>query len=180
VTLSDAQVDRYSRQILLAEVGGRGQARLLDACVAVAGDGAATRLAATLLGRAGVGTLAVTAPVADPGPDCRVVPDDVAADLAVAFTRHGLVAAPATVLVTGGSPPAVLACVGQPCAACADVPAPPGDETDLALGALAAAEALRLLLLSPPVGRRTTLGDGWLTAVALPPTAGCPACAARA
>ena len=57
MTLTDEQVERYSRQILLPEVGGRGQARLLGARVALAGSDEAAGVAATLLGRAGVGTL---------------------------------------------------------------------------------------------------------------------------
>ena len=37
--LTDAQIDRYSRQIILPEVGGRGQERLLARCVEVIGNG---------------------------------------------------------------------------------------------------------------------------------------------
>jgi len=39
--LTDAQIERYGRQIILPEVGGRGQERLLAARVAVAGAGPA-------------------------------------------------------------------------------------------------------------------------------------------
>src|SRR5437763_1961527 len=57
MSLTDEQIDRYSRQIILPEVGGRGQERLLAARVLVAGDDAAADAAVTLLGRAGGGTL---------------------------------------------------------------------------------------------------------------------------
>ncbi len=72
--LTDAQVERYGRQIILPEVGGRGQERLLAARVAVAGAGPAATAAVTLLGRAGVGTLHVSAGVGalpELSPDCR-------------------------------------------------------------------------------------------------------------
>ncbi|TMA45273.1 MAG: hypothetical protein E6J81_13035, partial [Deltaproteobacteria bacterium] len=57
MSLTDAQIERYSRQILLPEIGGRGQARLLAAHVVLAGAGEAATAAAVLLGRAGVGAL---------------------------------------------------------------------------------------------------------------------------
>ena len=58
---SDEQMRRYSRQILLREVGGRGQARLLEAELAVVCAGAAGRVAAQYLLRAGVTHLSVWA-----------------------------------------------------------------------------------------------------------------------
>jgi len=73
--LTDAQIERYSRQILLPEVGGRGQERLLAARVAVGGERTTAALAATLLARAGIGTLLVSASadtLPEPGPDCRL------------------------------------------------------------------------------------------------------------
>lgn len=55
--LSDAQIERYSRQIVLPEIGGRGQERLLGAVVAVAGAGALAAIAGRYLAGAGIGTL---------------------------------------------------------------------------------------------------------------------------
>lgn len=55
--LTDAQVERYSRQIILQPVGGRGQEALLRAQVAVAGDHAAADAALLYLAAAGVGHL---------------------------------------------------------------------------------------------------------------------------
>ena len=49
--------DRYSRQILFAGIGAQGQQRLAAAHVAVIGCGATGAAAASLLARAGVGTL---------------------------------------------------------------------------------------------------------------------------
>lgn len=60
--LTDAQIERYSRQILLREVGGTGQTALLAARVLVAGSGAAFETAATYLAGAGVGVLDVLSP----------------------------------------------------------------------------------------------------------------------
>jgi adenylyltransferase/sulfurtransferase len=55
--LNDAQVDRYSRQIVLAEVGPIGQARLLESHVTVGGGGRAAEHALAYLAAAGVGRL---------------------------------------------------------------------------------------------------------------------------
>jgi molybdopterin/thiamine biosynthesis adenylyltransferase len=49
--------DRYSRQVLFAGIGERGQQRLANSHVAVVGCGATGAAAAALLARAGVGTL---------------------------------------------------------------------------------------------------------------------------
>jgi adenylyltransferase/sulfurtransferase len=54
-TISDE--DRYSRQILFPGIGAEGQRHLAGAHVAVAGCGATGAAAASLLARAGVGTL---------------------------------------------------------------------------------------------------------------------------
>src|ERR1700719_3970688 len=54
-TIADA--DRYSRQILFAGIGAIGQQRLAAAHVAVVGCGAMGAASASLLARAGIGTL---------------------------------------------------------------------------------------------------------------------------
>ena len=57
----DAYVERYSRQLILAEIGPRGQERLAAARVAIAARGAAADRVVAYLAAAGVGTLAVAA-----------------------------------------------------------------------------------------------------------------------
>lgn len=57
--LTDAQLDRYARHIVLKEIGGAGQARLLSAHVVLVGAGGIGSPAIQYLAAAGVGTLRV-------------------------------------------------------------------------------------------------------------------------
>jgi adenylyltransferase/sulfurtransferase len=57
--LADEQIDRYSRQIILPQVGGKGQERLLQAKVLVVGAGETQISALLYLAAAGVGTVGV-------------------------------------------------------------------------------------------------------------------------
>jgi adenylyltransferase/sulfurtransferase len=57
VSLSDGQLDRYARHIVLKEIGGDGQRRLLAATVAIVGAGGIGSPALQYLAAAGVGTL---------------------------------------------------------------------------------------------------------------------------
>jgi molybdopterin-synthase adenylyltransferase len=59
VTLTNDQLDRYARHIVLKEIGGEGQSRLLGARVAVVGAGGIGAPAIQYLAAAGVGTLRV-------------------------------------------------------------------------------------------------------------------------
>jgi adenylyltransferase/sulfurtransferase len=59
VTLTDDQLERYARHIVLKEIGGAGQARLLSADVAVIGAGGIGSPAILYLAAAGVGTIRV-------------------------------------------------------------------------------------------------------------------------
>jgi adenylyltransferase/sulfurtransferase len=59
VTLSDDQLDRYARHIVLREIGGEGQKKLLDAKVVVIGAGGIGAPAIQYLAAAGIGRLAI-------------------------------------------------------------------------------------------------------------------------
>jgi len=57
VRLTEAQQERYARHLLLDQLGGEGQERLLSSCVRIRGTGPAARWAARYLAASGVGTL---------------------------------------------------------------------------------------------------------------------------
>jgi len=57
--LTDEQINRYSRQIILKEVGGIGQKKLLDSKISLVGLGALGSSTAYYLAAAGIGTLQI-------------------------------------------------------------------------------------------------------------------------
>ena len=57
--LTEAEITRYARHILLEEVGGTGQARLKNASVLIAGAGGLGSPLALYLAAAGIGTLGI-------------------------------------------------------------------------------------------------------------------------
>ncbi|HJN21933.1 MAG TPA: ThiF family adenylyltransferase, partial [Alphaproteobacteria bacterium] len=56
---SDEQIERYARHITLPEVGGTGQAKLLDSRVLVIGAGGLGSPLILYLAAAGIGTIGV-------------------------------------------------------------------------------------------------------------------------
>lgn len=59
MTLSDGQLDRYARHLVLKEIGGAGQRALLDSRIAVIGAGGIGSPAILYLAAAGIGRLQV-------------------------------------------------------------------------------------------------------------------------
>jgi hypothetical protein len=59
MTLTDAQIDRYSRQIIVPHIGGRGQERLLAARILLCGDARDIEAPLAYLVGAGVGSIIV-------------------------------------------------------------------------------------------------------------------------
>jgi adenylyltransferase/sulfurtransferase len=57
--LSDSQLDRYARHIVLREIGGEGQRKLLGAHIVVIGAGGIGSPALQYLAAAGVGRLTI-------------------------------------------------------------------------------------------------------------------------
>ena len=115
--LDDVHIERYSRQIILPQVGGRGQEMLLAASVAVVGAGEIGSAAALYLVAAGVGRLrivddaaaqapgllppaaAVAAALASLNPDCRIE----SCDRAVTSDGADAVAAGHDVIIGAGA-----------------------------------------------------------------------------
>lgn len=73
MVLSDAQIDRYSRQILVPEIGGRGQERLLASVVACAGESLLVGVATQYLTAAGVTVHRLATLAGDRTDDCDVL-----------------------------------------------------------------------------------------------------------
>ena len=157
--LDDAQIERYSRQIVLAEIGAEGQCRLLEARVVVVGTPPVASDVIAQLGAAGVGTIAtppdIDAELGNHGDDGF----DVMALIDASPTAHP--AATHTLWLADGR-------IGEtpPCAVCAAraLPPPPVCDAELRgardslLGALLAAEIIKRL-----VGVGTSLAGHALT-----------------
>lgn len=59
MAFTDEQIERYSRHIILKEVGAKGQKKLLNAKVLIIGAGGLGAPAAMYLAAAGVGTIGI-------------------------------------------------------------------------------------------------------------------------
>jgi molybdopterin-synthase adenylyltransferase len=144
VKLSDAQIELYSRQIILRELGGRGQAKLLAGRALLAGGGFAARAALSYLAGAGIGEIhllpgtipeescdAPFAPAAERSPDVRI--EVLAADRAAALDRFDV-----AIVVRGRAPGDALRLDG--CPRSGTVCVAPGDD---AIGLLLVPQSAR-------------------------------------
>jgi adenylyltransferase/sulfurtransferase len=139
MTLRDDQIRRYSRHVLLPDVGGVGQARLLAGAVVIDELDDLGQVALLYLAAAGVGRIVVTdtAIVDAPGPLFHT--SDVGALRAAAAARRAQAQNPDVAVVAQGSGVAMR----RPAPSSATEAAP---IIALAAGAVAARQALRELL----------------------------------
>ena len=174
--LTDAQVERYSRQIILPEVGGTGQARLLAAAAVIAGAGELASTVACYVAAAGLGHLRVA-------PRIAAQLDALNADCHIEVVAEPSVPEAATLVICAGTDAATgdvlnracvarrlpllwgratgtrgvvallpLADVTAPCLDCQPLPADAGVHTPLAevtagfVGTLLATEAIKSVL----------------------------------
>lgn len=172
--LDDEQIERYSRQLILQEVGPRGQERLLASRVAVIGTDVAAGRVVAYLAAAGVGAIA-----ADPALHGTVDPEQRDCTLTMLADAPDTVDA---VVVTGGALAATAdtlaawrdrarvriwiadghAGAAPPCPRCAltgrdprDVASPLTALRDATLGTIVATEIVKALLAigTPLTGR---------------------------
>jgi molybdopterin-synthase adenylyltransferase len=173
--LSDSQIERYCRQIILPGFGSAAQEALLGSSIFLAGDGDALVLCASYLAGAGIGRLAIDCAVragssgavlglmetdhravadlvARRNPDCRLLDeiDDPSMSVVLADARPARL--PSTAPVIWGSVDSrrvrlARFAAGRVCLECVAAAAERFDAAGaVALGTLAALEALRMLL----------------------------------
>lgn len=200
--LDDAQVERYSRQLILQEIGPRGQARLMQSRVAITVTGPAAERATAYLAAAGIGTLALPPALhtlVDPAhSDVRIealalhaAPGLAVPGSADAYTFDAALVSPAaedvaprarhTFWITGGR-----AAELPPCATCAVAAlgpdAPVGDALaplrDALLGTVVATEIVKALLkIGTPLIGHVLAYDAETATVTTTPVAPRAACA---
>ena len=107
MTLTDAQIDRYSRQIIVPHIGGRGQERLLAARILLCGDVRDIEAPLAYLVGAGVGSISLK-PSADHfdlalviigSEDARKIASEIATDRDVRALVVARLDAPGKILV---------------------------------------------------------------------------------
>lgn len=176
--LTDDQIERYSRHILLPEVGGKGQARLLASSVLVCGDGPAAECCAAYLAAAGVDAVAwqgEAAPLFLAGPVASEIDEP---SLVVEIGAAGPAQVPAIRAAISGD--RVTVARGR-CRDCLTLAAPVASNSDRAevgalAGSLAATEALLMLSGVDGIEGRVLeldLASGRVEQRAAPRCAGC-------
>lgn len=141
MSLTEQEIVRYSRHIILSEVGGRGQRKLKGASVLLAGLGAAGSAAGLYLAAAGIGRLTLW----DPG---LLTPQDLESGIAHDVARVGMPRSrSAAAALTRMNPDAVIEVLDRESDVAGTVPAHQvvlasmGDWDDLVAAALAAGTA---------------------------------------
>src|SRR5262245_53557525 len=92
--LTEEQQERYARHLLLDQLGGQGQERLLSSCVRVRGTGPAARWAARYLAASGIGAIILdderaAAECRELSPDVRILDPEGDSDLDLDLTPPG-------------------------------------------------------------------------------------------
>lgn len=193
--LTDAHIERFSRQIVLPEVGGRGQARWLATTAAVIGQGPLVEVVALALAGAGIGHLILEASarelpnaLADVWPEIDVRVADgggiaMPCDVVVACEPapdavDRITAAMPHLLVAGGAHPAggwmVAAASGSACAGCSvrAARAARGGSGHPALAGAAAGvigSLMALAVLTRHLDPPRSASGGWLQFTLAPP-----------
>lgn len=175
--LTEAQIQRYGRHVLLPKVGGRGQERLLAATVAFEAEGGAAATALCYLAAAGVRcaaspTLVAQAPFLAGRPLAALNPDAAApAGSPVAVVRGEVGGGDGLALVL--RPGGVAVVPSGSCPRCAATladglhePAPPGG--DVSIGAWAAVRLLQVItgLEEGTLSAHRLTDAGWVQLVA--------------
>ncbi|MGH9312551.1 MAG: ThiF family adenylyltransferase [Vicinamibacterales bacterium] len=166
--LADSQIDRYCRQIVLPEIGSRGQERLLQSAVSISGGGDAALVCATYLAAAGVGEIGLSeaggpsrlAPLLgnprERNPDCRLRGDPPQAPrVAIAISALPSDFPPSTTVLCAVTDSSGIHRVrfapGRACAEClrelwSRALVEPYPTAELLLGSLLATDSLRSIL----------------------------------
>jgi hypothetical protein len=143
--LSDRQIERYSRQIIVPGIGGIGQERLLGATLALCGEPADLEEPLAYLVGAGVGTIRIAVPgsvaldariedLRSLNPDSRIVAVDQLADAAdltltlvgsaasLEIARSAIDSSPGQPLLIArlDTPARIAMLAASPCPLCAD------------------------------------------------------------
>ncbi|WP_224370027.1 HesA/MoeB/ThiF family protein [Hyalangium versicolor] len=189
MALSEAQIQRYSRQILLKDVGGRGQEALLKGGAKLEGDGPAVLTAAAYLAGGGTSVMGSEEPLCPASAGFLIASEDVGRPVAevlarvlpdvnpdAAISREGgriaelpaawNGAAPWVALGGDGTRGAVVFRGPQGCVWCfgetvRNLGTPPMGVLGVALGALGALVFQRLQLgMGPELGGRWLAGPG--------------------